>query len=72
MNEKHQQNMTDYMKTTNKNKNSQLGFSNYMKVYDTQIEYFYSNGDYNSALDYTLKVYEQLRNEKIEDKEVVK
>ena len=43
-----------------------------MKVYDVQMEYFYNNSDYHSALDYSTKLYDQLKNDKFDDKETVK
>jgi len=42
-----------------------------MKVYDLQMDFFYSNGNYDSALDYTIKLYEQFKGEKIDDREIV-
>jgi len=55
----------------NKTKKNQFNCMDMMKVYDLQMDFFYSNGNYDSALDYTIKLYEQFKGEKIDDREIV-
>jgi hypothetical protein len=55
----------------NKTKKNHFNCMDMMKVYDLQMDFFYSNGNYDSALDYTIKLYEQFKGEKIDDREIV-
>ncbi len=55
----------------NKTKKNQFNCMDMMKVYDLQMDFFYSNGNYDSAFDYTIKLYEQFKGEKIDDREIV-
>ena len=67
------ENFNEYMNNLKKDKNYQDKFKvmDIMKIYDVQMEYFYNNSDYHSALDYTTKLFEQLKIDKIDDKETV-
>ena len=71
MQQKHLENIRDYMNNLKKTKKSQFNSEDMMKIYDVQMEYFYSNGEYNSALDYTIKLFEQFKSEKLDEKDTV-
>jgi hypothetical protein len=66
----HKENLIEYIANTNINQITR-NFNEILKVYDIQIEYFYSSGNYTSALQYTIDIHEKLKSIKCEEKEIV-
>jgi len=63
--------MKGFINNLTKSKNSQNNSMDLMKIYEVQMEYFYSTGDYNSALNYSIKLYEQFKSQKLDNKDTV-
>ena len=63
--------MKGFINNLTKSKNSQNNSMDLMKIYEVQMEYFYSIGDYNSALNYSIKLYEQFKSQKLDNKDTV-
>lgn len=64
---KHKQNLKEFSNLVGTPENQK----DVLSIYDIQIEYLYANGDYPSALDYSIRLYDQLKAEKFDSKEVV-